>query len=301
MLGKGSKYAQDCFNGNFIGADYGIDQDLKDKLPDDWRVFNKEFIPVFLKIYPEKTKISAGLACGALWNISKGIKIGDIVLCPDGQGTYHIGEVSGDYQFHPGEMLPHRRPVKWTGNLIARSDMSESLRYACGAIGALSNISQYNSEIENFNKAATEPGITTTDKSIEDPMSFALEKHLEEFLIQNWPQTMLGKEYDIYEDGVGNFGQQYHADPGAIDILAISKDKKTLLVVELKKGRSSDAVVGQILRYMGFVKEDLADPKQNVKGVIICHEDDKGIRRALAMIPNVEFFCYEVSFKLTKV
>ena len=31
------------------------------------------------------------------------------------------------------------------------------------------------------------------------------------------------------------------------------KDKKTLLVVELKKGRVSDNVVGQIQRYMGYV------------------------------------------------
>ena len=31
-----------------------------------------------------------------------------------------------------------------------------------------------------------------------------------------------------------------------MDILAISKDKSELLVVELKKGRASDVVVGQI-------------------------------------------------------
>ena len=40
------------------------------------------------------------------------------------------------------------------------------------------------------------------------------------------------------------------SDTGPIDILAISKDKKTLLVVELKKGRVSDNVVGQIQRYI---------------------------------------------------
>ncbi|NBT48546.1 MAG: hypothetical protein EBT07_12155 [Actinobacteria bacterium] len=34
------------------------------------------------------------------------------------------------------------------------------------------------------------------------------------------------------------------------DVLAISKDKQEVLVVELKKGRASDSVVGQIQRYM---------------------------------------------------
>lgn len=85
-----------------------------------------------------------------------------------------------------------------------------------------------------------------------------------------------------------------------MDILAIKKDKSELLVVELKKGRASDVVVGQVLRYMGFVFQDLAEPGQTVRGVIIALEDDKRIRRALAVTPNIEFFRYEITFKLLK-
>ena len=68
----------------------------------------------------------------------------------------------------------------------------------------------------------------------------------------------------------------------------------------LKKGRASDVVIGQILRYMGFVKEELAEEGQAVKGVIIALEDDQRIRRALAMVPHIEFYRYQVSFKLVK-
>jgi restriction system protein len=75
-----------------------------------------------------------------------------------------------------------------------------------------------------------------------------MEKHLEDFLVQNWTQTDLGKEYDIYEEDGERVGQQYRTDTGPLDILAISKDKKSLLVVELKKGRASDVVMGQTLR-----------------------------------------------------
>ena len=39
-----------------------------------------------------------------------------------------------------------------------------------------------------------------------------------------------------------------------LDILAISKDRKRLLVVKLKKRRASDAFVGQTLRHMSFVQ-----------------------------------------------
>jgi restriction system protein len=74
-----------------------------------------------------------------------------------------------------------------------------------------------------------------------------------------------------------------------------------LLVVELKKGRASDAVVGQTLRYMGFVQEELATADQTVQGAIIALEDDQRIRRALQMTPAIEFFRYEINFKLVKV
>ncbi len=70
-------------------------------------------------------------------------------------------------------------------------------------------------------------------------------------------------------------------------------------MVELKRGRASDNVVGQILRYMGYV-QDLAEAGQKVKGVIIALEDDDRIRRALSMTPDIEFYRYQVTFRLFK-
>ena len=70
--------------------------------------------------------------------------------------------------------------------------------------------------------------------------------------------------------------------------------------MELKKGRASDVVVGQIQRYMGYVKEVLAEANQSVRGVIIAFEDDIKIHRALSVANNIEFYTYKVSFKLEK-
>lgn len=300
MLGRQSIHAPLCFAENFIGADFGIEQDLTDKLPDGWRTFNKEFIPIYQAGHPGKSKISAGLACGFLWTVSKGIKPGDMVLCPDGTGTYRIGEVTGPYFYAPGQELPHRRPVRWLERSIDRVDMSSALKNSAGSIGTVCDISGYREEIEQLLalNAPISP-IISSDETIEDPSAFALEKHLEDFLVANWAQTALGREYDIYEEEGEIIGQQYATtDTGRIDILAIRKDKKELLVVELKKGRASDTVVGQVLRYMGYVAQELAEPDQTVKGVIIAQEDDQKIRRALPVVPNVNFYRYQVSFKL---
>lgn len=300
MLGAKSVHADECFKGNFIGADFTIKEDLSKNLPDNWRDFNKHFIPVFLHNLPQKSKVSAGLSCGALWTVSKGINVGDIVLCPNGSGSYYIGEVLDTYSYHPGQMLPHRRTVKWYPNLVDRSAMSDQLKNSAGSIGTVSDVSKYAEEIERLIAGNRPPTLISTDQTVEDPAIFALEKHLEDFLVQNWKQTELGKNYDIYEEDGELVGQQYQSDTGPIDILAISKDKKELLVVELKKGRVSDSVVGQIQRYMGYVQEELAEEGQKVKGVIIALEDDLRIKRALAVTTNIEFYKYQVSFRLFK-
>jgi len=299
MLGRQSIHAQECHAENFIGADFGIAQDLTGDLPEEWRVFNQKFIPIFLAASPDKTKVAAGLSCGFLWTVCKGIQKGDVVLCPDGAGRYLVGEVSGDYSYQPGAILPHRRPVRWLAQTIDRSDMSDALRKSTGSIGTVCNIDGYQEEIEKLIG-----GVRTTpvpdEGVVEDPAAFALEKHLEDFLVENWPQTDLGKEFDIYEEEGECVGQQYATDTGLIDILAISKDRKRLLVVELKKGRASDVVVGQVLRYMGYVQEELAEDGQIIQGAIIALEDDQRIRRALAVVPDIGFYRYQISFKLLK-
>lgn len=300
MLGAKSAHIDECLNGNFIGADFDINQDLSKHLPDNWRDFNKKFIPIWLENHPEKSKVAAGLSCGALWTVAKGLKRGDIIISPNGMGSYHIAEILDDYSYHEGQTLPHRRTVKWFPNRIERSDMSDNLKNSTGSIGTVSDITNYAEELEQLIGGKKQPTIVSTDETVEDPSVFALEKHLEDFLVANWKQTALGKDYDIYEEDGQHIGKQYPTDTGFMDILAISKDKKELLVVELKKGRASDNVVGQIQRYMGFALEELAENGQTVKGVIIALEDDNRIRRALAVAQNIEFFRYQVSFKLFK-
>jgi len=298
MLGRKSVHADACLAGGFVGTDFGIHQDLTGQLPDEWRAFNKEFIPIYLEKRPEKTKIAAGLACGAIWTVSKGMAQGDIVLCPDGTGQYRVGEIAGGYTYASGEILPHRRPVRWFDRTINPEDMSEGLRNSCRSIGTVSSLSKHAEEIEQLLQGVTPP---PPGETVEDLVTFALEKHLEEFLVQNWTGTELSRDFDIFEEEGERVGQQYPTDTGQIDILAISKDNKTLLVIELKKGRASDVVVGQLLRYMGYVKEELAEPEQTVRGIVIALEEDQRLRRALAMVPAIDFYRYEVSFKLVKV
>ena len=106
---------------------------------------------------------------------------------------------------------------------------------------------------------------------------------------------------EIFEEEGQKIGVEYQTDNGRIDILAISKDKTKLLVIELKRGRASDRVVGQILNYMGYISEEVAENSQVVKGCIITLEDDQKIKNALKMVNGIEFYKYEINFNLSIV
>ncbi|NYI42621.1 endonuclease NucS domain-containing protein [Demequina lutea] len=146
-------------------------------------------------------------------------------------------------------------------------------------------------------RVAQRPTSATPEAEIDDEVSFALERHLEDFLVSNWSRTELGRKYDIYTDEHGEVvGRQYQTDTGPLDILACSKDGSEMLVVELKRGRLDDVVVGQVLRYMGYVSE-LA-PTKAVRGVVIGLEDSLKLKRALQQVPHVSYMRYEVKFRL---
>ncbi len=297
MAGRGSMYAEQCRAEGFIGADFGIDDSLDGKLTEELRDFNKAMIPIFLRNRPDKTKIAAGLACGALWNVSKGIQIGDMILSPDGTGSYMVGDVTGAYHHAPGDILPHRRHVRWRDIRVLRSDMSESLKHSAGSISTVANISDYANEIERLTGPAAPLPIPGSD----DALGFGLEAHLEQFLVDNWPQTPLGAEWDLATEDGEVIGKQYQTDAGRIDLLAESKDGTRLLVIELKRGRASDEVVGQVLRYIGFIRDQIAAPHQTVEGAIIALEDDQKLRWALSAVRDVRFYRYEIKFDLHEV
>lgn len=165
MLGSQSRYAEECRKGNFIGANFIADVDLTGKISDDWRAFNKKYIPVWMERNPGKNKTAAGLSCGYLWTIVKGLKEGDIVLCPDGTGYYYVGTIIGEYYYHPNSNLCHRRHVEWSDKLIARADMPERLRNSSGAIGTCCDLTKYSLEIEELiSESKTKKG----DKSADD-------------------------------------------------------------------------------------------------------------------------------------
>ena len=133
-------------------------------------------------------------------------------------------------------------------------------------------------------------------------MAFGIERCLQTFLAANWEKIALGENWKIFgEPGDDEYGVEYPCGAGRIDILAQHKDETQWLVIELKRDQTDDVTVGQVLRYMGWVKSKLAEPEEKVSGLIIARQPEENLQYALSAIENVDFQIYEIDFRLKPV
>lgn len=129
---------------------------------------------------------------------------------------------------------------------------------------------------------------------------FGLEKYLHEFLRDNWDCISLNEDWELYqtpEEPEAYF--KFKCEKvGEIDLLAKHRSEPRWLVIELKRSQTSDGTVGQVLRYMGWVRHHLAEDGEKVEGLIICREPDSKLKYALSTVPDVSLKLYEVNFEL---
>jgi RecB family endonuclease NucS len=124
---------------------------------------------------------------------------------------------------------------------------------------------------------------------------------LHDYLFDNWPQLELSGDWELFvRDGEPDAGYEFPTPIGRIDLLAKHKREPRWLVVELKRDKSSDAVVGQILRYIGWVKAHLAQAGETVEGLIIAARGEDKLHYALSAVRSVSFKSYEVEFRLNE-
>lgn len=116
-----------------------------------------------------------------------------------------------------------------------------------------------------------------------------LEKTLEDFLEFN---------LELIEAGLKFVKRQYPTDTGPLDILA--RDARSRwVVIELKRGRSGDEVIGQLQRYRGFIlREKARGNEKKVRAFVVAPEiDDRVIAAARGAHPTLEIYEFVVSGK----
>ncbi|MGM0882450.1 MAG: endonuclease NucS domain-containing protein [Bacillota bacterium] len=152
---------------------------------------------------------------------------------------------------------------------------------------------------DNISKKPAMVGDGLENNINEDNMFFPWETHLRDFIAKNISSMNVdGKNLRLYVDNDGVEGIEYQTEVGRIDILAVD-DNDNYIILELKLSKGIDSALGQLLRYMGWIKAKLSAGKQ-VKGVIVAANIDDKLKYAASMVQDVTLYKYEVNFSLQK-
>jgi hypothetical protein len=150
-----------------------------------------------------------------------------------------------------------------------------------------------------FYAGKDEGGSAEPEDEAEQPFmdEFAYEKDLQNFLAKNL--HLIEKGLRLYEDE-GIQGIEFPVGGRFIDILALDSHND-YVVIELKVSKGYDRVVGQLLRYMAWIKHNQADEGQKVRGVVIARAISEDLKLAASEVANIQLFEYQLSVKLSQV
>jgi len=126
---------------------------------------------------------------------------------------------------------------------------------------------------------------------------FAYERDLQHFLSKNL--SLIKSDLRLYEEE-GITGIEFPVGNRFIDILALDKDNN-YVVIELKVSRGYDRVVGQILRYMGWIRKNQTESGQHVRGIIVAREISDDLLLACSTVDSIDLYEYQLSVSVQKI
>jgi hypothetical protein len=126
---------------------------------------------------------------------------------------------------------------------------------------------------------------------------FAYEHDLRDYLARN--PHVIEPSLKLYSDE-GITGVEFPVGGRYIDILAVDS-ADNYVVIELKVSKGYDRVVGQLLRYVSWIKKNHAEPGQKVRGIIIAKQISEDLRLACSEVPSVSLYEYALSVAVKQV
>lgn len=101
--------------------------------------------------------------------------------------------------------------------------------------------------------------------------------------------------YELYQDA-DSTGELYTTPIGEIDLLYQHPESGEFVIVELKRTQeTSDKVVGQIARYLGWAEAELAADNQ-VHGLIVTQTASERLKYAVRALKDCELATYKLNF-----
>jgi hypothetical protein len=134
------------------------------------------------------------------------------------------------------------------------------------------------------------------EPNAEGAREFAFERDLRNYLVKNL--SLIEPGLRLYDEE-GMTGVEFPVGGRLIDILAVDRSDR-YVVIELKVSRGHDRVIGQLLRYMGWVQHHMGT-SQPVRGIIVANEITTDLKLAASCVPDIRLIEYQISFSLRPI
>lgn len=193
---------------------------------------------------------------------------------PDPEGEKKHGRKTGAFPMK--DIVIWKRPLQqW---LIIRDLSNQDVRSRLVRMNPDDSV-----KLETAHKVQERLGFGSADGEI-----LFLEKNLEEAIKPNLSTIGLTLADEAIQ-------QQFAMGPGVgrSDLICLDNNGD-LVVLELKRGMASDEAVGQVLRYVGFVRESIASEGQKVKAAIVASDYDEHLRLA-SMAAGIKIYIARIA------
>ena len=158
------------------------------------------------------------------------------------------------------------------------------------------NLAMYKNAIGLYQRFRNETANDTPVRQQEDAEIIPSPQAKRLISLERDMQVMLRRDIEQLERGLSiiDDGAERKVDSGLIDITA--KDANgSIVVIELKIGKADRTAIGQILGYMGDIKEEEGDTPP-IRGILVADSFDQGAKSGARMISGLSLKKYAVTF-----
>ena len=229
-------------------------------------------------------------------------------------------DMIGSMGLAPGQVFSREQAVQWfqehypnvkqgtvAAHLIRLStNVPTRLQYSPKSDGSDDRFFKLNSAQFRLFEPGTDPAPISEATPAEEEASDAKVESTDEFAYEHDLRDYLARNLHIIEPSLklhsdeGITGVEFPVGGRFIDILAVD-GTGGYVVIELKVSKGYDRVVGQLLRYMGWIKKNQAEPSQSVRGVIIAKQISTDLVLACSGLTAVSLFEYSLSVSVKRV
>ena len=127
------------------------------------------------------------------------------------------------------------------------------------------------------------------------------ERVVEASFVQGWAATPWAADGVKLDHSLKPFQQHRTGDGGRIDLLGFQPVRREWWVIELKVGRAVDTVVGQTLRYVGWLDTLPVARSDRVVGAVVAQEVDDRLKHAVRAAGRLSLWRYDDELQVSRV